>query len=482
MNPSMEAQFNIRNNTMELQEYMKDLMSWESSVKKKDKDLKKGRLPGSGDGGGAPAPRGRASAVGAAPEHLQAPALEPNSVAQRTAKKKKSKLKGQSGKAQAPSAAGHTYDHYKDKWEKFDVDAALASDGEEEEEEEAAVNQQVHDNTPPIRKPLDSEGWRSKGNEWFKLGDYRQAKDCYSASIAEEPNCLAHANRAMACLKLGEVSLAEEDCTAAVSLDPLYMKAWQRRGAARKQLGNLEGACSDCEMALRLQPGSAALQREFEACFASLQTQRRLMPLRRRARVAVRMEEGPAASQSRSAGVPLPPAGGAAAEAPQKEPASASGSQPEEARGRPAAKLPASAVVSQAVEIVSRSAGTHSAPKTSTEFETAWKGFTGDMAAQAAYLRLVDPASLPSLFKSSLTGPLLSGIAGTALSAASDDPAWAVALLEGLTSVPRFDMTAMLLPRDSKAALRRSLEACMSGLPDADLRSRLETVKAKLRV
>ncbi len=60
-----------------------------------------------------------------------------------------------------------------------------------------------------------------------------------------------YANRAMASLKLGEVADAEVDCTRALALDPNYLKAWQRRAAARAASGRLLDAIDDLESALR---------------------------------------------------------------------------------------------------------------------------------------------------------------------------------------------------------------------------------------
>lgn len=116
---SLQAQFNIRNNTMEMQDYLKDLHSWESDVKKKDKELRKGRGRGEPGGGGAPpGPRGRAAshaAVAPAPAHLQAPAAQlakPGSAAAAlNAKPRKKK----SVAGVTKHAAAHTYEHYKDK-------------------------------------------------------------------------------------------------------------------------------------------------------------------------------------------------------------------------------------------------------------------------------------------------------------------------------------------------------------------------------
>ena len=116
-------------------------------------------------------------------------------------------------------------------------------------------------------------------------------------------------------------------------------------------------------------------------------------------------------------------------------------------------------------------------PKTSTEFESTWRGLGGDHIQEAAYLRLFVPDQLPSIFKSSLTPQVLSALVRTSLTAAvtsitkdgpesSHPPAscpaptsvgsdvnWGL-LLYYLTRVPRFDMTAMCLPSKDKEALR----------------------------
>ncbi len=69
--------------------------------------------------------------------------------------------------------------------------------------------------------------------------------------IEAEESSTGYANRAMASLKLGEVADAEQDCTLALALDPNYLKAWQRRAAARTASGRLLDAIDDLESALR---------------------------------------------------------------------------------------------------------------------------------------------------------------------------------------------------------------------------------------
>ena len=55
--------------------------------------------------------------------------------------------------------------------------------------------------------------WKGKGNEFFKLGDFHRAKECYSSSLAALESNAAYTNRALACIKLKEWQQAEDDCT-----------------------------------------------------------------------------------------------------------------------------------------------------------------------------------------------------------------------------------------------------------------------------
>ena len=55
---------------------------------------------------------------------------------------------------------------------------------------------------------------------------------------------------------------AEQDCTEALAADATFIKAWHRRGTARRAQGKLLEAAEDFEAALRLEPGSAALAKD----------------------------------------------------------------------------------------------------------------------------------------------------------------------------------------------------------------------------
>ncbi len=115
-------------------------------------------------------------------------------------------------------------------------------------------------------EPTDAELWKDRGNKAFAAKKYAQAKKDYTQSIALQPTCLAYANRAMAELKLDEFSAAESDCTAAIALDPCYVKAYLRRATAAKELGKLLEAAEDYENALRLEPTSKSTLAHRQAC------------------------------------------------------------------------------------------------------------------------------------------------------------------------------------------------------------------------
>ena len=84
---------------------------------------------------------------------------------------------------------------------------------------------------------------KEQGNAAFKGGRYDEAARRYTAALALRPRCAVYlANRALAHLKLGAYSLAEADCDAALTEDVANAKALLRRGSARMaQVGEWAG-------------------------------------------------------------------------------------------------------------------------------------------------------------------------------------------------------------------------------------------------
>ncbi|GLI60852.1 hypothetical protein VaNZ11_003066 [Volvox africanus] len=384
----MDVQFQIRQNAMEMQEYMKELFDWQTSIKKKERSLmaKGAANPQSST---TPAPRGRASgAVAPPPVDLMQPALGPKGPA------RASKTPPPPAKAEQPdpsaddkkNAVAHTYSSYR-KWDKLDIDAMLASDDDEPgpsskiqgqtaggsskasgigpsridpvpptsgaspspataaapvapllsklgvapASSKEAISITARDPAigftedllkpvgttriskptangsstnvqqdkvpdafaaailPPIRntQPATADAWRARGNDLFKAGEYESAYECYSRSVGLQPTCLGHANRAMALLKLRRWQEAVEECTRAIELDSSYVKAYQRRAAAHRQLGASLEAARDWEQALRLEPENRATATDRDASLEQLLSEGKLQPPSRRTAVPV---------------------------------------------------------------------------------------------------------------------------------------------------------------------------------------------------
>ncbi|CAK4082665.1 unnamed protein product [Aphanomyces euteiches] len=172
-------------------------------------------------------------------------------------------------------------------WEKFDVEAAERELDQEEinrrdearRQQEAIAEQKAKKRLEAAAMPasVDVEAMsnaerqvcahreKQKGNESFRAGDNEDAIIFYSRSLVFDPtSAIVHANRALVHLKVKNLSSAEEDCTAAIELDPKYFKAWSRRGMARFRRGKYAEAVADFEEALRLDPSNREVQKLLE--------------------------------------------------------------------------------------------------------------------------------------------------------------------------------------------------------------------------
>ncbi len=314
----------------------------------------------------------------AAAPAMQAAAAASPATKQVRKKKKKAKAGPKASESGlSATAAAHTYTAGYKKWESFDVDAALKSSSESEyesgSEEEAAPAaaaapspaprtaasaaapanapiaiapresstpaDMIERSTvrtaaasaaapssamvseedrplPPIRssEPQTAEAWRARGNDLFKISQWSSAVECYSRSIELGPSCLSFANRAMSKLKLEQWEEAESDCTEALRLDEAFVKAYHRRGTARRKLGRPMDAALDYEQALRLDPGNAAVRSERDACLKDWMAAEGLKEPTRRSKLPVAMavpcdvphalaESGSDGSEERSGGM-----------------------------------------------------------------------------------------------------------------------------------------------------------------------------------
>eukprot|EP00058_Branchiostoma_floridae_P009034 XP_002594522.1 hypothetical protein BRAFLDRAFT_124991 [Branchiostoma floridae] len=253
---ALEIQMQVRQNASEMQDFLKDLDSWEDDIKKKDEALKTQK---EGHEPVLPPIRNRA-------------ASKKKKKKVKTEEKKEETGAGQQNGQQKKPKRISGYDYRS--WDKFDVDQELekledeqkesSSEYESESDSEKALEQQ--------RQMQQALMEKDRGNAFFKEGKYEEAMSCYTTGMDADPkNAVLPANRAMALLKLNRYEDAVRDCTLAIDLDPTYTKAYHRRATARMELNKLEDAKRDFEKVLSLEPSNKQAQAELRKIKKTLQ-------------------------------------------------------------------------------------------------------------------------------------------------------------------------------------------------------------------
>ncbi|KAF9363425.1 RNA polymerase II-associated protein 3 [Mortierella sp. NVP85] len=192
---------------------------------------------------------------------------------------KESRLKElEEGDTSAPKSAHNEPSRkaYYESWDKFDVDQALkdmdnnegpSGKDHKKNDKKSGKTEAGSASKPPAVDPIAANAEKDKvdlGNELFKKGQYQQAIERYSASMALDPsNPVLPINRAMALLKLGRFTEVERDCTLGLELDNKNVKALWRRGIARRSLGKPDDARKDFETALKIEPNNKAVKEEL---------------------------------------------------------------------------------------------------------------------------------------------------------------------------------------------------------------------------
>ncbi|KAI4467224.1 rna polymerase ii-associated protein 3 [Holotrichia oblita] len=197
----------VRNNAKDLQEFYKELQDWGSEMKKKDESLKRS----SNNQSGVPLPKSKLSKV---------TELDKETVTEKPAiTKKTKKIKGSDYTA----------------WDKFDADAYCAKMDKEDAGENSSPESDLSDEIDETAIDLANKC-------------YTKAIECY----AYDP--IYYANRALCYLKQEKYRNAESDCTTSLQLDKTYVKAYQRRAAARESLNQISEAHRDLLKVLELEP------------------------------------------------------------------------------------------------------------------------------------------------------------------------------------------------------------------------------------
>lgn len=106
---------------------------------------------------------------------------------------------------------------------------------------------------------------KEKGNSFVKEGNWEEAKKAYSQAILLNPDdAIYYANRALCFLKTNNEHRAVLDCTMALKKNPRYVKAYMRRAAARKGIGDLWAARADVKQTLFLEPNNSQAKQLLE--------------------------------------------------------------------------------------------------------------------------------------------------------------------------------------------------------------------------
>lgn len=86
---------------------------------------------------------------------------------------------------------------------------------------------------------------KASGNKAYGSKDYNKAIDLYSKSIDLKKDPIFYSNRAACHQAMGDWESVVDDTTAAVNLDPMYVKALNRRANAYEQLERFQEALLD---------------------------------------------------------------------------------------------------------------------------------------------------------------------------------------------------------------------------------------------
>ncbi|XP_018407478.1 PREDICTED: FK506-binding protein 59-like isoform X1 [Cyphomyrmex costatus] len=109
-----------------------------------------------------------------------------------------------------------------------------------------------------------------------KIFNYLNDTTDFEDDLKKERDSLviaAHLNLALCYLKTNENTLAREECTKALELDPLNEKALFRRGQANLELASPEEAINDFKKVLEVQPKNTAASKQILICNSLIKKQ-----------------------------------------------------------------------------------------------------------------------------------------------------------------------------------------------------------------
>ncbi|XP_063783431.1 RNA polymerase II-associated protein 3 [Pseudophryne corroboree] len=248
-NKAVELQLQMKQNAEELQDFMRELESWEEDIKQKDAKLSKQT---GGD------------------EETLPPIRNKDYRKKKKSRSKPPADKKASEETKRPKRKLLDYEY----WDKLDVDKALQElDKEDNTNESMSTESDSEDEYGITINTEKALAEKEKGNNYFKAGKYDEAVECYTKGMNADPyNAVLPTNRASAFYRQKKFAVAESDCNLAIALNKNYWKAYARRGAARLALHNLQGAKEDYEKVLELDPNNFEATNELKKIARELPT------------------------------------------------------------------------------------------------------------------------------------------------------------------------------------------------------------------
>jgi tetratricopeptide (TPR) repeat protein len=145
---------------------------------------------------------------------------------------------------------------------------AIESDEEESQNTQRPVHYVDEEKLKEIEETLTEDekhvrreeclGLKNEGNAKFKQEEYEQAIEVYTQALNMCPlaypkdRAVLYSNRSAAQMKLGELSVAIEDCSRSIELDPTYIKVLMRRAQMYETTDKLEEALEDYKRVVEL--------------------------------------------------------------------------------------------------------------------------------------------------------------------------------------------------------------------------------------
>jgi RNA polymerase II-associated protein 3 len=526
-----KVQSDIRRNASRLQDSLRDLADWETSVKKKDLAIRKKvrakkSIPAV-RGSGRKVYAGTTGSGGAVKPH---PWLKNNNSDSTTNIKEKKK--------KVPSA--HVYDKGYSKWEKFDVDSALkevdTNDNNRNdathsskntsifEENDAAEekNAEATKTTPKYASPAAAhrarkakeaadkaaaekkkktknvtrrppqqpqisreEIERLDGNKLYKKGDFNGAIKCYTRCIGLNPeNHVAYSNRAMAYLKGKNFASAEEDCSSALRLNPKHVKSWNRRGTARNKLGRHRAALRDFEAVLVYEPRNKQAINEIRKTREAIKISVKKAPKK----IATITESGGKSIPWVTSGPSAERNNNSAKNSNRAEPAveeivkttnvtsnnTNSGAKANISTENSQVVDKAQAVVRQRAREIALSQ-TGISPNTMFDFMNIWNSLKGDNDGKILYLKSIEKSAIKRVFKGEIEADVFIEILKLCKKYLDSSEKRVIELVSGLSNCSNFDMNIMFCNDQDKDFIKDYVNEIIAHKNDDKIKSK--TVK-----